>query len=433
MKNNEKILIAKSLLKITFIMLCISTALKLLGLNIFDVDRGNKILLFISKFISKYNLSMTIDFLLLLIQAYIFFRISCQNQNKKIYYISAVLITALTIIFQNLIYFNFYLGGSQISLIIYFLFTFVLLIIFAVLIDVKIKIPIKLTDNSFKNFVLKFSSRIKRPISILLVLSLYQLIVMFVRDITYIARYDNLYSFLLNFDYIILLLVSYYLFLKKETDSNLMSNFDFSTTRFLNEKPSVTDIKEMVNVVKEKYLAFKNSTKSEKIIIIVYIFFFILSELFNLAIIVFVAYLNHAIVECFFIVIAFSISRKVFGALHLDSAIKCWIVSNVSFFILNKITLNVGVTFVVPILCGISLSYITSKFIKQTSKSLYRGMPEKDLLKLCKKKKLNKLETDILIDFYCNRYSIVKLTHKYNYSKTMIHEHKQKAIKKIEQ
>lgn len=426
MKKEEKVLISKLLLKITFVLLCISVGIKLLGLNMFEADTSNQLLISISNFIETYQLRVLFDFFLLLFQTFIILRLSCNNKNIKIYYIATV-VAALTALFsQYVLFIGFNLRDTQLGAFFYFIISVFVLIGATILIDLH-----ENHDNSQKKITLRILNQLKKPFFIMIMISIYQLIVMFLRDITYLERYDNLYNFLLNFDYIILLLATYYLFLKKEVGPEAKSMFDISLTKLLNERLSIQDIRVLVLEIKDKYKTFKEATKVDKIVIILYLFFFLLSELFNLSIIIFVAYLNHSLIECFFIITSFMISRKVFGAFHLDSAIKCWLVSNLSFFILNKITLNVKVTFAIPILCGIALSYITSKFIKKTTRNLYRGMAEHDLLMICKNTNMSNLEQNILIDFYCNRINMTKLTYKYNYSRSQLYRYKTSAEKKV--
>lgn len=426
MKKEEKVLISKLLLKITFVLLCISVGIKLLGLNMFEADTSNQLLISISNFIETYQLRVLFDFFLLLFQTFIILRLSCKNKNTYIYYI-ATLVAALTALFsQYVLFIGFNLRDTQLGAFSYFIISVLVLIGATILIDLH-----ENHDNSQKKIILRILNQLKKPFFIMIMISMYQLIVMFLRDITYLERYDNLYNFLLNFDYIILLLATYYLFLKKEVGPEAKSMFDISLTKLLNERLSIQDIRVLVLEIKDKYRTFKEATKVDKIVIILYLFFFLLSELFNLSIIIFVAYLNHSLIECFFIITSFMISRKVFGAFHLDSAIKCWLVSNLSFFILNKITLNVKVTFAIPILCGIALSYITSKFIKKTTRNLYRGMAEHDLLIICKEANMSTLEQNILIDFYCNRINMTKLTYKYNYSRSQLYRYKTSAEKKV--
>lgn len=427
MKEKEKILIAKSLLKVTFIMICISAGLKLLGLNIFEADRDNKILLWIGIILenNKY-IDLGYSFLLSIIQNYIILRISTDNKGRKIHYLAAIIITFLAYFLQWYMNVQLNLVESQSSMI-YFIYSFLALIFTTLIIDLKIKS----NKNKAKTFSIKIWNKIKKILLIIIVINIYQFLVMFLRNITYVETYDSIYNLLLNFDYSILLFTTYFLFLKKESNIKLKPIFNFSLPKIFDERLSIDTVRTLVSEFKDKINNFKKTDRTEKIVIIIYIFFVVLSELFNLCLVIFVASLNYVLVECFFVVSSFLISRKVFGSFHFDSAWKCWLVSNISFFILNKLTLNVNITFVIPILCGISLAYITSKFIKKTITTPYRGMTEQELINICKNKSLNKFEMDLLVDFYCRRESIVKLTYKYNYSQTAIVRFKRTAMNKL--
>lgn len=306
------------------------------------------------------------------------------------------------------------------------------MILFPLIIDIRVKYSTNLKKTAITKFFITLWRRIQRPVLITLILSIYQILVMFLRNITYIETYSTLYKFLLNFDYTILLLATYFLFLKRGTSVELQSVFDLSLPKLLDEFPSVEDIEIKLSNIKKNYVKWKAKSKFKKTVDIIYIILYMISELFNLGLIVLVASLNHALIECLFVITSFLISKKVFGAFHFSSAWKCWVVSNLSFFILNKITINAGITITVPILCGITLSYITSRFIKKTNIAPYRGISKEELKKICKDKGLTKIEYDILEDFYCERYTIIKLTHIHNYCRAAIFKYKGSALKKLE-
>ncbi len=183
----------------------------------------------------------------------------------------------------------------------------------------------------------------------------------------------------------------------------------------------------------QKFRLFLNSKNNEKAFVIIFLILSAIYELFNLGIIIFVAFLNHTVIECIFILSSFLITKKVFGKpFHFNSASKCFIVSNLTYYMLNRITFNIGISFVIPISLGIALSYFTSLLVKKTEEvKLYRGMKENVLREICVDYNLTSVETDILIDFYSNKMSLVKLSLKYNYSKDAIWKKKKAALLKI--
>lgn len=431
-KEKDKVIFAKLLIKITFVMVCISSAIKLLGFNIFNANHSNQILSFISKFIYKYQLLHIVNFLLLIIQTYIFLKIACKNSNKKVYYIATVVLSLICIITQTQ-YISKYFTNSQLGDIFYFIFSFLMLIIPSIIIDIKIKYKQKKNRLLLFRIIVEIWNRIKRPIILFTILAVYQALVMFLRNITvHIDRHDYVYNFLLNFDYIILLIATYYVFIKKENNLELKSESSFSLINLFHNRPSIEEFKLMVKGFKEKLEEFKTKDKEDRLVFILYVSFFIITEFVNLGLIIFIANLNNYLTECIFIIIAFLVSRKVFGAFHFKSAITCFVVSNIAFFILNKITLNTDVSFVVPISLGLALSLGTSLLIKRTSKSLYRGMSKSELDAICKGKKLTDMELKILEDFYCNKMSMIQITIKYSYSDSTIYRFKTSAIKKLE-
>lgn len=255
---------------------------------------------------------------------------------------------------------------------------------------------------------------------------------LFLRNISSIEYFSTLYNFLLNFDYTILLLVSYYLFLKKENKLTIKNHFEFTLTKILNDNLSFEDIKIKVKSIKEKYQNFKSQNIEHKIAWVIYVTLFIIQELLTFTLLIYIATLNHYLIECLFILTAFLISKKTFGAFHFKSFILCFFVSNITFFILSSITMSVTTSFVLPISIGISLSYVASRFIKKRNITPYRGMSKEELNHICKEKNLTDIETNILTDFYCNRETLTKLTIKYNYSQSAICLFKSEAIKKVE-
>lgn len=428
MNEKDKVIIAKLLLKITFIMIVISVGFKMLGFNWFDADYSNKILVGFSNFINNYRFYQSraiINFILLFIQSFIFFKLSCKNKNKKTYVISSFMLIIITLIFQILLTDFVYPTNENLANLLYSIFSLISHISIAMLIDIK-------QDYKNKIFLKNLFNRIKKPLKIFILLTIYQVISMFLRSLTPTDKYDVLYNFLLNFDYTILLIATYYLHLKNEYKLKIKNIFEFELIKMLNNKIDKSEIKVFVEKTKLNFEEFKKQEKVDKIVFILYVIFFIIQELMTLSLLIFIALINNYIIECLFIVIAFLISKQVFGAFHFKSFILCFFVSNTTFFVLSKLTMDVSSTFVIPILCGIMLSYIASRFIKEKDITPYRGIPKEDLDKICKEKKLNKMETNILIDYYSNRDNLNKIAIKYNYSDRSIQRIKLKALQKIE-
>ena len=163
---------------------------------------------------------------------------------------------------------------------------------------------------------------------------------------------------------------------------------------------------------------FKLKSKTEKITIIIY---FILSLIWNtlsVIVVLLVAMINDTFIECIFILTSFWLSKRSFGkAFHFDSMMVCFIVSNLTYFFLNRITTPLGISIFIPILLGVGLSYVTSKFVKKAYKPLYRGMPkdlfEETILQVTEK---DSDKYKICYEFYVDKKSDLSLSYKYNYS-----------------
>ncbi len=422
MIEKDKVIIAKLVLKITLIMIIVSAFIKLLGFNLFEANYQNSILNFIEPIFSNSNVKGIFNGILLFLQTFVIFRIHCKKINFNSLLIIVIFITLFTIFSQILIYDLYYTSENyNLYNTIYNLFSFSILIIPVFIINfIKLK--------NYKKTLLSLVALM----GFLFVIFLYQLIVIFLRSIITTDFYDSIYNFLLNFDYMILLLLTFYIYIKSEYKIISKNKLEFSFLKFLNERPNKNDIKYKLDSLSKNYKDFKKQTRATKIAFILYIIFFAIQECLTLGLLIFIANLNNYLIECVFIMTAFMISKKVFGAFHFKSFILCFFISNITFFILSSLTLEVNLTFVVPVLCGVLLSYFASKFIKKNDVTPYRGMSEDDLKPICKNKKLNELETNVLIDFYCKRDNVEKIAFKYHYSDRSIQRIKFKALQKVE-
>src|SRR5574344_1639333 len=210
MKENDKVLISKLLLKATFVLLVISVFLKLCGLNVFGADTSNAVLISISNFIDKYYLKYPLDWLLLFIQYFLFFKLSCNNCDNVRYIICSLTCTVLTSFIQFLLYGIYINLNDFIVNIIYSTFTIILLIVFSLINDFKIIQK----EKQVKKYLFKC---IKSSAILIIIITVYQYIALFLRNITITQTVENVYDLLLNFDYTILLLVTYYLKIKANT------------------------------------------------------------------------------------------------------------------------------------------------------------------------------------------------------------------------
>ena len=194
-------------------------------------------------------------------------------------------------------------------------------------------------------------------------------------------------------------------------------------------------LKKLLKSFQNSIDSFKKKNKQEKIEIIIYVILSLIWNVFTVVLILFIAFLNDKMIECLFILTSFWLSKTTFGKpFHFDSMLKCFIVSNLTYYSLNKITTPLGISIMVPILLGVGLSYVTSKFVKKSYKPLHRGMSkelfEETILKVEEK---NTIKYKICYEFYIERASDLSLSFKYNYSVAGIRKIKDRINKKIKE
>ena len=224
------------------------------------------------------------------------------------------------------------------------------------------------------------------------------------------------------------MIITYYLYLKLGRRESKCSETEAVASKVAYY---YSGLKTSLQKLQESYRNFSSLPRQEKAETIIYLIFSGLWELFTLAVLLFVAFLNDTLVECIFIVSSFVITKKVFGtAFHFKSAAACFIVSNLTYYALNRITLPIQISFVVPISLGILLAYVTSKFVKANRQKLYRGMSKEEFNEVCQNS-LTDLERKILEDYYCYRINMVALSIKYHYSEKSIYNVRRKALAKL--
>lgn len=388
-------------LKVYLFVLIIIFIMKMVGLDYFGLNVNNPIMIKISNFILKFHL-------------------------ENIWY-------TFTYYIYNLMFIGITLN-KKISTKIYLLIAFISLIILNYIKPILPSGYNILLDFFYLYFIILILNRFKKPIKLLkkysivtLLNLLFQIISLIIRDIGNNEMYfDNfLYGIILNFDYILLSLITYKIYFMKG-DKRLCGEVISSSLKKLNLK----------NLQRKLRKNWRNFKKQDKVTKLTYIIYFILSLLWNtlsVVLILFVAKLNDTFIECIFILTSFWLSKKSFGkAFHFSSMTKCFIVSNLSYYILNRITTPLGISIIVPILLGVGLSYVTSKLVKKTYKPLYRGMPEElfeeTILKVVDK---DSHKYKICYDFYVQKKSIVSLAMKYSYSESGIRKIKDRVNDKI--
>ena len=400
-KDYKKYLL-KSLEVYLFVLIFIFI-IKLTGVDYFYIDSNNSLLLGISNFIDKYNINMIFDIILLAFDTYIIVSVSVKKNNLSVL-ISSIILTLLDIGIQLII--NYYK--------IYYL-----------------RIPVELLLWTI--FILLYDKKnYKRFIFMIIMNLLFQMISIYTRTKENINHFNNTYNeIIMNLDYIIMLIITHRICFILEGGSNLcgVEVGSFSLKKI--------HLKQLLKKLQRKFQSnlnkFKKKEKEEKLTIIIYIILSLLWNTLSVVLILVVAFLNDTFIECVFILTSFWLSKGKFGkAFHFNSMVTCFIVSNLSYFLLNRLTMPIGISIFVPILLGVGLSYVSSKFVKTQFKPLYRGMPleqfEETILKVTEK---DSLKYNICYDFYINKMSDVSLSFRYSYTTSGIRKIRDRINEKI--
>ena len=396
-------------LKVYSFVLLFILILKIVELDYFGMDVNNSTLLNLNRFITNYHLENIWYAITIYIYAYIIIGITVNENSKRLALYTLALLPIM--IFVQVIKSN-----NPIFLLVDFLYLFLIAGLFLKLTKQKIN------KNNVLNYVI-FN----------IITILFQIISIITRRDSIKLYGDNfVINFIFNLDYLIMMLIIHHLYFKKGSN-NLCSMVVSSSLRILTLlKNSLTKLLRRSQDKKKKKEKVEK-TKEEKISNIIFIIISIFWNLFTLFLIVFIALINDTIIECIFITFSFWVTKTVFGkAFHFESVIKCFIVSNLTYYVLNKITAPLGISIFIPILLGVGLSYVTSKLVKKTYKPLYRGMPEdlfdETILNVVEK---NSTKYKICYEFYIEKDSDVSLSFKYNYSVPGIRKIRDRVNEKI--
>ena len=401
-KDYDKYLSAS--LKVYLFVLVVIFIMKIVGLDYFGLSLDNPIMVKISDFLLNNRIIRnTIYFIPMFLNEFVIVTISC-NDNSKRMKLFLLLIAPIFYIFEAN---NIKIFGN-LSMLTELIYLILIVCIY------KRKISLKL---------------IKKTTIVTILAILIQLISTITRYRYSIEYVNNIIAnLLLNLDYIIILIIIYKLYFTKG-DKNLWTYLVDQCLSLLKKM----NLKNLLTKLQKNLLNFKKKSKEEKLTIIIYLLLSLMWNVFTIFVVLFIAKLNHTFIECIFILTSFWLSKKVFGkAFHLSSMIQCFIVSNLSYYFLNRITTPLGISIFVPILLGVGLSYVTSKLVKKTYKPLYKGIPEnvfeETILKVVEK---DSMKYKICYDFYIEGKSDLSLTFKYNYSLAGIRKIRMRVNDKI--
>lgn len=392
-------------LKVYLFVLVIIFIMKIVGLDYFGLDLTNPTITRINEFLIKYKIIDVWYAFTMYIYAYFIFSLTTKDNSKKMKkYVLCCMI--IIMIFQHM---KLYINNTTINALMDFTYLFFLICIY----ERKI---------SFKLF--------KRYSIIMLVNLIFQIISIVLRNINFNSvEYTNAVHIILNLDYLLLMIITHQLYFKEGGAICSQEVVSLSSLKKIN-------LSNLLKRLQRNYHNFKKLNKEAKL---TYAIYFILSLIWNtatLVIILAIASLNDTLIECLFILTSFWLSKRTFGkAFHLPSMIQCFIISNLTYYALNRITTPIGISIIVPILLGVGLSYVTSKLVKKMYKPLYRGMPEdvfeETITKVVEK---DSYKYKICYDYFIKKESALKLSYKYNYSEAGIRKIKDRvniAIKEL--
>lgn len=387
-----------------FVLVCVFI-MKIVGLDYFGLDLTNPIIQRLQLFLSKYwVIRDIIYFIPMFSNEFVIVTITCKDNSKKIKkYL--ILLIPIFYLFEVL---NIRLFGN-LSILIEYIYLIIIISIYNKKINLK---------------------SIKRTIITTSCVVLMQIISTFTRLRYSIEYVDNIpANIILNLDFFIMLIISYKMYFLKG-GFNLCYQVDQCSSSL-----KKISLKMLLKKSQENYHNFKQLPKVERLSIIIYIVLSLIWNTLSLIIILIVAQLNHTFIECLFILTSFWLSKRTFGKpFHLSSMAQCFVVSNLTYYTLNRITMPLGISMFVPILLGVGLSYVTSKFVKKTYKPLYKGMPEElfeeTILKVVDK---DSIKYNVCYDFYIRKESDVSLSFKYNYSVAGIRKIKDRINQKIKE
>lgn len=406
-KDYDKYLSAS--LKVYIFVLVLVLILKLVGMDYFALAIDNPAMIKITNIIkSNILINNAILFFPLVLNQFVIITLTCNNNSKKMIIYNIILIP----IFCLLQGFKLDLFGNY-SMLVEIAYFYLASFVYQ-----------KLNKKKINN---------KRFMFVVFGLIAIQAISTLIRYKTTILYIKNpIANLILNLDYIMMIIIIYRLnFMKGEcnlwADGSQVEAY-LSSLKKINLKKSLKRLQ--VNLRK-----FKALPKQERLSISIYIVLSLLWNTLSLVIILLIANLNHTFIECLFILTSFWLSKHAFGKpFHLPSMIQCFIVSNLTYYILNRITTPLGISIFIPILLGVGLSYVTSKLVKKTYKPLYRGMPKElfneTILKIVDK---DSVKYKICYDSYINKKSDLSLSFEYNYSIAGIRKIKNRINDKVKE
>lgn len=395
-----------------FTILFVIFILKVFGLNYFELDMNNKIINGINDFIKYWRLESIWYAITLYINTFVIFAITSNDRSKRLHYFILATMPLNMVIQYIKSHYNFPFM---------FVFTDLLYLFILVLCYIKVVQKEKIHKYNVGNYFL-----------FTLMTILFQFISLITRNLTIQSQYLQINNFIvniiINFDYLVLIIMSYKLYFVK-------GGQDLWAMVLGSSSDLLISLKKLPRKLQTSYQESKPKKREDILAYKIYLVLFWLYNLFTVIAVLLIATLNETFIECIFILSSFWINKGVFGKpFHLKSASACFIVSSLSYYVLNRITWKIGISFLIPVILGITLSYITSKFMaRQENVYLYKGMPEDKFYELIRKVTNNEEHIEICKRYYVDKHSNLKIAIHFNYSEINIKKIKEKINKKIKE
>ena len=392
-----------------FSILFVVFALKLFVVDYFGLNTDNKIINDINNFILHWKLEQIWYTFTLFINTYIILAITCNDKSKKMWIFSLItmpLNVGIRILKQTF------------DLPFLFVFTDLLYLFILSICYIKIVKKKKVSKDNVINYWMFMGFNF-----------IFQLISLLTRNI-HIGYQNNVLvkSLIMDIDLFALMFMSYKLYFMKGGTNLWIGVHGYSSDLLIS-------LKMLPRKFLASYQRSKPKTTEDKLTNRIYLVLFWIYNFFTVATVLFIATLNDTFIECIFILSSFWINKGVFGKpFHLKKASTCFIVSSLSYYILNRLTWNIGISFLIPIILGISLSYITSLFMaRQENLYLHKGMSKESFYNLITKVTKNEEHIEICKRYYVDKESNLKIALHFNYSEINIKKIKQSINKSIKE
>lgn len=383
-------------LKVYLFVLFIVFILKLMGLDYFGINISNTSFTQVFMFLAKYKIDYILQNILLIFNFYLIKSITLRNYKFDF---ETILIPLLNMLG------TYFLYKYEIK-VLYPIFNMLLLVVYFLIKKVKVSRIIKVF---IINIIIQFISIVVKNYNT--------------------SNYLTLFNLIMNIDYYIMLIIWY----KIEKQGGVKKWEIGQEVGSYSQKK--LNLKNLLKRLQKNLHNFKQLEKKDKLTYIFYFTFSFIWKVSTVLLVLFVARLNHTFIECIFILTSFWLSKRAFGRpFHLKNMAHCFIVSNITYYVLNRVTLSLHISIFVPILLGVGLSYVTSKLVKKTFKPLYRGMPEdqfnETILKVVEK---DSDKYKICYEYFILKKNAINLSIKYIYSVAGIRKIINRVNKKIKE